>query len=84
MTDAELLTATSVARAAHRAPMAIWSMDHQGHSSINNHTSGYAFRGNDFMALADECEKRGLKLPQCDCPAGAHDWEKTSKGSRHA
>lgn len=77
MTDEELLAKTSAARGAcHRAPMAEWSKDHRGHSSIVNHTSAFADRGAEFMALAEEVAARGLDLPPCDCPPGAHDWEK--------
>ena len=77
MTDEELLAKVSAARgAAHRAPFAEWSKDHRGHSSIVNHTSAYATRGDELMAFADELERRGLKLPPCDCPPGAHDWER--------
>jgi hypothetical protein len=82
MTDEELLAKVSAARgAAHRARLAEWSKDHRGHSSIVNHTSAYAVRGDELMAFADELERRGLKLPPCDCPPGAHDWEKTSSPS---
>jgi hypothetical protein len=77
MTDDELIAKLSAARgAAHRAPMAEWSKDHRGHSSIVNHTSAYAARGHEFLALADMAEKRGLAPPPCDCPAGSHDWER--------
>lgn len=76
MTDEELLAKTSAARgAAHRAPLAKWSKDHRGHSTIINHTTGFADRGNEFMMLADECRRRSLTLPACDCPDGTHDWE---------
>ena len=61
MTDAELLEATAKARkAAHDAPFAEWSMDHKGHSFIVNHTSAWATRSNEWMALKEECERRGL------------------------
>lgn len=79
MTDEELLAKASAARgAAHRAPFAEWSKDHRGHSSIVNHTTSFAVRGNEFMDLAAEVRRRGLSLPPCDCPAGAHDWETQS------
>lgn len=79
MTDEELLAKVSAARgAAHRARFAEWSKDHRGHSSITNHTNAWATRGDELMAFADELERRGLKLPPCDCPPGAHDWEKAS------
>lgn len=74
MTDEELLAKVSAARVlAHRAPFAEWSKDHRGHSSIVNHTTAWAARGYELMALADELERRGLKWPPCDCPPGAHD-----------
>ena len=77
MTYEELLAQVSAARgAAHRAPFAEWSKDHRGHSSIVNHTNAYAVRGDELMALADELERRGLKLPPCDCPPGSHNWER--------
>ena len=77
MTDEELLAQVSAARgAAHRAAFAEWSKDHRGHSSIVNHTNAYAVRGDELMALADELERRGLKLPPCDCPPGSHNWER--------
>lgn len=77
MTDEELLAKLSAARgAAHRAPFAEWSKDHRGHSAIVNHTSAYAARGHEFEQLATERACRGLPFPPCDCPAGAHDWEK--------
>lgn len=83
MTNEELLAATSAARGlAHRAEFSEWSMDHRGHSSIVNHKTVWAPLGSDFVRLASECERRGLSLPPCDCPAGAHDWEKDIKGPR--
>lgn len=82
MTDEELLAKLSAARGlAHRAEFAEWSMDHRGHSSIVNHTNGWAVRGNEFLALAEEADRRGLPFPPCDCPPGAHDWESPSKVS---
>lgn len=77
MNDEELLAKTSAARGlAHRAPFAEWSKDHKGRSSIVNHTSAWARQADDFIALSDECGRRGLLLPLCDCPAGAHNWER--------
>lgn len=76
MTDEELIAKTSAARGlAHRAPFAEWSKDHKGHSSIVNHTNAWAANGLAFADLSDECCRRGLKIPACDCPDGAHDWE---------
>lgn len=72
MTDEELLQRTSAARgAAHRAEFAEWSMDHKGHSAIVHHTNGWADRSREFFELMDEVERRGLKMPPCDCPDGA-------------
>lgn len=74
MTDEELLAKTSAIRGeAHRAPFAEWSKDHRGHSSIVNHTFSWATRGYEWLELTDECERRGLPIPPCDCPPGAHD-----------
>jgi hypothetical protein len=76
MTDEELLAKVSAARdLAHRAPFAEWSKDHRGHSSIVNHTNAWAVRGDELMVAMVELERRGLKLPPCDCPAGAHETE---------
>mgnify|MGYP001571220663 CR=1 FL=1 len=77
MTDEELLAKTKMTRGlAHRARLAEWSKDHRGHSSIVNHAHAWADRGSEFLELADECMKRGLLTPACDCPEGAHDWER--------
>lgn len=74
MTNEELLLRTSIARGlAHRAPFAEWSKDHRGHSAIVHHTHAWAERGDDFVKLAEECERRGLKMPPCDCPAHFHE-----------
>lgn len=77
MTDDDLLLKTSAARGvAHRAPFAEWSKDHKGHSSIVVHTSTWGARSSDLLSFVSECSRRGLPLPPCDCPQGAHDWEK--------
>lgn len=74
VTNEQLLQRTAAARGeAHRAPFAEWSKDHRGHSAIVNHTSAWATRSNEFIDLAAECKRRGLPLPDRDCPAGAHD-----------
>ncbi len=73
MNDAELLQRTAVARgAAHCAGFAEWSKDHTGHSAIVQHTRGWADRGQEFVNLMVEVRRRGLTMPSCDCPAGAH------------
>lgn len=75
MTDEELLKEVSVALGeAHRAEFAEWAMDHRGHSAIVNHKDAWALRSREFVRLYGELKQRGLKLPACDCPAGAHDW----------
>lgn len=74
MTDEQLIAAASQARGeAHRAPFAEWSKDHRGHSAIVNHTAAWSLRSSEFGSLYDELKRRGLSLPQCDCPPGAHD-----------
>lgn len=77
VSDEQLLTMASRSRGlAHRAPLAEWSKDHLGHSAIVRHTDAYAARARDFFAICDELERRGLKMPPCDCPSGSHDWER--------
>lgn len=62
LSDEELLKATAAARsAAHAAPFAEWSMDHRGHSAIVHHTSAWATRSNEWLALTAEVRRRGLK-----------------------
>lgn len=74
MTDAELLEKTSRARGlAHRAPFAEWSKDHRGHSAIVHHTRAWADRSKEFFGLMDEVDRRGLKMPPCDCPPADHE-----------
>jgi hypothetical protein len=64
MTDSELLAATAAARkAAHDAPFSEWSLDHQGHTRVFNHTYAWAERSREWMKLADEVDRRGLKQP---------------------
>lgn len=77
MPDEELLAAVSAARGkAHRAPFAEWSKDHRGHSAIIHHTNAWAVESGELVRLCHELTKRGLAMPNCDCPAGAHDWER--------
>jgi hypothetical protein len=72
--DEQLLKATAAARgAAHRAPLAEWSKDHLGHSSIVYHTHAWADRSNEFSNLVAEIKRRGLEIPACDCPVGTHE-----------
>lgn len=83
MSNADLLSATADARtAAHQAPLGEKTDANKhgkptGERFITNHTSGYAHRANDWIKLSDECVRRGLKSPPCNCPAGSHpDWAK--------
>lgn len=77
LTDDELLRSTSEARgAAHRAPLQEWSMDHKGHSAIVNHSRAWADRGAEFNALAEECRRRKLTLPPCDCSPESHPFSR--------
>ncbi|MDE2101672.1 MAG: hypothetical protein KGL39_30780 [Patescibacteria group bacterium] len=79
MTNEELILKTAQARGpAHRAPMAMFCTENKygkptGHYFLEDHTTAYARRADEFFALYEECKKRGLSLPDCDCPAGAHD-----------
>jgi len=79
MTDAELLAKASAARGlAHRAPMAEVYAENElgrptGKLKIRDHTRAYADRSNEFFDVMKEVDKRGLKMPACDCPAGSHD-----------
>lgn len=77
MTDEELIERVSAARGrAHRADFAEWSKDHRGHSSIVHHADGWASESREFVRLLNELRLRGIPMPPCDCPAGAHDWER--------
>lgn len=79
-TDEELIQLARRARGkAHRAPLAKWSMDHKGHSSINNHTRAYVDRTNDLIEIMQELDKRGIPMPECDCEEGAHKTRKDRK-----
>lgn len=83
MTDEELLAQTSATLGeAHRAEFAEWSLDHRGHSAIINHKDAWAFRTREFVRLYGELKQRGLKLPKCDCPPGAHAWENRRRRRR--
>ena len=74
LNDTELLQRTAQARGkAHRAPFAEWSKDHLGHSAIVRHTDAWTVRSDEFVTLLSECHRRGLVIPSCDCPEGAHD-----------
>lgn len=74
LSDDVLLWATAEARtAAHQAPLGeVTDVNKQGKPTgerfITNHTDGWADRANDWAALSDECERRGLKQPGCNCP----------------
>ena len=62
MTDEELLKATAYARlAAHEAPKNLFR-NADGSGSLGN-SRAWADRSNDWMRLADEVDRRGLKQP---------------------
>ena len=64
MTNENLLEAVKVARQRmHDAPLAEWSKDHKGHSAIVHHTSAWAYHSKEWMRLANEVDRRGLKQP---------------------
>jgi hypothetical protein len=79
VTDADLLAKTAAARgAAHRAPMAMFCTENlygkpTGHFFLEDHTHAYADRAHEFSLLMAEVKRRGLEMPPCDCPEGAHD-----------
>lgn len=78
MTDDQLLVATLAARrAAHDAPLAeIYEINKDGKPTgvkgISNHTNTYALRAAEWMALANEVDRRGLKQP-------VPDWDGNSR-----
>jgi hypothetical protein len=73
VTDAELLAKTALARGeAHRVPMRPYRVDADGHKWVDTSSRAYAARADDFFTLMSECKKRGLEMPACDCPDGAH------------
>lgn len=69
MTDAELIERTARARdAAHNAPLNTFHLDADGHKWID----AWIERTNDWILLANECERRGLnkkESPQCNTPS---------------
>ena len=75
LSDDQLLAATAEARtAAHQAPLGEKTDVNKngkptGERFITNHTRGYADRANDWVALSDECARRGLPSPACNCPS---------------
>ena len=78
MNDEELLIAASTARrSAHDAPLAeIYEVNKGGKPTgerhISKHTSAWAVRSNEYVTLAEECRRRGLKqLPM--------DWDGNSR-----
>lgn len=74
LSDEALRAATADARtAAHQAPLGEKTDINKhgkptGERFITNHTNGWAQRANDWVSLSDECERRGLTQPQCNCP----------------
>jgi hypothetical protein len=64
MTDEELLQATARARKAmHGVPMNPYRLDADGHRWVENTSTAWADRSRDWMRLADEVDRRGLKQP---------------------
>lgn len=62
MTDEELILKTKAAReAAHNAPLNPYRLDADGHRWVEQYSNAWADRGNEFLKLAAECDKRGLK-----------------------
>lgn len=72
MTNGTLLTRTLEARrAAHDAPLAqIYEVNKggkpTGQKHISQHTSAWADRSREWMDLANEVDRRGLKQPVPD------------------
>lgn len=64
MTDEELLAATLRARRAmHDVPMRPYRLDADGHRWVETTSSAHADRSREWMALADEVDRRGLSQP---------------------
>lgn len=63
MSDEELLKATAAARrAAHEAPKNLFR-NADGSGSLGNSTA-WADQSREWMRLADEVDRRGLKQPE--------------------
>lgn len=79
LSDADLLARTASARTAAHGALRGEVTDVNKHGKptgerfITNHTNGWATRSNDWIALSDECSRRGLKSPQCNCAPGSHE-----------
>ena len=69
MTDEDLLNATLAARrAAHDAPFAAFSTENKngkptGKHFLDDHTTAWSDRSREWMKLADEVDRRGLRQP---------------------
>jgi len=64
MTDEELLRATAIARsAAHTALLNPYRLDHDGHRWVEPLSTAWADKSNEWMRLAAEVDRRGLKQP---------------------
>lgn len=64
MTNEDLLKATLAARrAAHDAPLNPYRLDHDKHRWVEPQSTAWSDRANDWMKLADEVDRRGLKQP---------------------
>jgi hypothetical protein len=59
MTDQELLMRTSAARGLV-------------HNAVAENSDAWDTRAAEFSDLVDECSRRGLQIPACNCPAGNH------------
>jgi hypothetical protein len=65
MTDADLLNRTLEARrAAHDAPLNPYRLDADGHRWVEQRSTAYATASGDWMALANEVDRRGLPQPR--------------------
>jgi hypothetical protein len=69
LTDEKLLEATLAARRAmHDAPLATFATENKGGKPtgkhfLDNHTAAWADRSREWMRLAAEVDRRGLKQP---------------------
>lgn len=64
LSDDALLAATLTARrAAHDAPLNPYHLDHDRHRWVEPQSRAWAASADDWMALANEVDKRGLQQP---------------------
>lgn len=65
MTDEELLRRTIEARMAmHNTPMNPYRLDADGHRWVEPISKAWADTSREWMMLADEVDRRGLKQPE--------------------